>query len=286
MSSKQHSITELRRLLLDELLDIFPGNEASSISRIIFDHYGFEPNNIIKNPSQLVSYKIHSEIKKIVRDLGKNKPIQYILGETYFFDLTIKVNEHVLIPRSETEELVQNILLENKVQQPRILDIGTGSGCIAISLACNIPESRVFALDVDENSILLAKENAKANNVNIEFLHKSIFEIDPNRDNNTFDIIVSNPPYVMPSEKIFMERKVLDFEPSLALFTPEEDPLIFFKKIIQYSNSKLSPSGSVWVEINEKFGVETKKLFLASAFSKVRVMKDIHGKDRFIKAMR
>lgn len=286
MSAELVTINKLRQTLLQEISVLFPGNEAVSIVRLILEHVGFSEYSMLKDPSQSVNRKIQAEITKIVNELSKNKPIQYILGECFFYDLKFVVNENVLIPRPETEELVSKILLENTKNSPSILDIGCGSGCISVTLSKNIPESKVFALDIDENVIETAKVNASANDASLTFLQGNILEDNPETANIFFDLIVSNPPYVTPGEKLFMAANVLKYEPELALFTPENDPLIFYRAIIRVAKRQLAKDGSVWVEINEKFGHETSELFRSNGFATVRLLRDIHGKDRFIKAIR
>lgn len=286
MSAELVTINKLRQTLLQEISVLFPGNEAVSIVRLILEHVGFSEYSMLKDPSQPVNRKIQAEITKIVNELSKNKPIQYILGECFFYDLKFVVNENVLIPRPETEELVSKILLENTKNSPSILDIGCGSGCISVTLSKNIPESKVYALDIDEKVIETAKVNASANDASLTFLQGNILEDNPETANIFFDLIVSNPPYVTPGEKLFMAANVLKYEPELALFTPENDPLIFYRAIIRVAKRQLAKDGSVWVEINEKFGHETSELFRSNGFATVRLLQDIHGKDRFLKAMR
>lgn len=286
MSAELVTINKLRQTLLQEISVLFPGNEAVSIVRLILEHVGFSEYSMLKDPSQPVNRKIQAEITKIVNELSKNKPIQYILGECFFYDLKFVVNENVLIPRPETEELVSKILLENTKNSPSILDIGCGSGCISVTLSKNIPESKVYALDIDEKVIETAKVNASANDASLTFLQGNILEDNPETANIFFDLIVSNPPYVTPGEKLFMAANVLKYEPELALFTPENDPLIFYRAIIRVAKRQLAKDGSVWVEINEKFGHETSELFRSNGFATVRLLQDIHGKDRFIKAIR
>jgi len=278
------TIFKLRQSLLQEISELYPGNEAVSIVRLILEHAGFSEYSMLKDPSQTVNRKTQAEITKIVKELNKNKPIQYILGECFFYDLRFAVNEKVLIPRPETEELVSNILQECSKASPSILDIGCGSGCISVALAKNIPGSVVYALDVDEKILETARKNALENDTKLTFLLKNILEEDPGTTELKFDLIVSNPPYVTPGDRLFMAANVLQFEPERALFTPEDDPLIFYRAIIRVAHKHLRKDGAIWVEINERLGEETKDLFSRSGFGRVRLLKDIHGKDRFIQA--
>lgn len=279
-------IATTRRELITTLADLFPGNEAVSIARMILEHVGYSEYHILKDPSAEPDHQSRSEITKIVKELQKNRPIQYILGETQFFDLRFFVDERVLIPRPETEELVNHILRENNTPTPRILDIGTGSGCIAVTLAHYIPGSRVAALDIEPGATEVAGINAGRNNVSVHIFHANILELARKPDNTSYDLIVGNPPYVTESDKLAMHPRVTTHEPAAALYVSDEDPLIFYRAIATYGKSALPDGGSAWVEINERFGKETMSLFTKEGYGNVRLLKDIHGKDRFIKATR
>ena len=284
MSSDSITISELKRSLQKNLLLLFPGNEALSISKLILEHFGFTSLEIVKDPAAIVQNKIHSEIKKIVNELGRNRPIQYILGEAYFYDLIFKVTEDTLIPRPETEELVSNILLDVSMDEARIMDIGTGSGCIAVTLARHLLKAEIHAMDLHESILQIARENAKRNHARVIFHQDDILNYTSQKKYGKFDVIVSNPPYVTQEDRKWMEPRVLEYEPEIALFVPQDDPLIFFKQILRFASSHLAADGHIWVEINEKKGKETSSLFLDSGYQDVRIVKDIHGKDRFIKA--
>lgn len=277
-------IVTTRRELITTLADLFPGNEAVFIARMILEHAGYSEYHILKDPSAEPDLQSRSKIKKIVNELQKNRPIQYILGETEFFNLHFIVDERVLIPRPETEELVNHILQENKSAAPRILDVGTGSGCIAITLAHYISGSKVTAMDSEPGAIEVAKKNADRNNARVEFLLADILEMAGNPGYHRYDLVVSNPPYVTESEKLEMHPRVTTHEPAAALYVSNEDPLIFYRAIATYGKSALAGDGSVWVEINERFGKETMSVFTNEGYGSVRLLKDIHGKDRFIKA--
>ena len=220
----------------------------------------------------------------ILEKLKIQIPIQYIIGTTHFYGLEFFVDENVLIPRSETEELVDWIVKLNsklsKKKNLKILDIGTGSGCIAISLAKNIPNSEVFAIDVSEKALAIAKKNAILNKVPVTFLHKNILET---KDlSQKFDIIVSNPPYVRNLEKAEIKPNVLDNEPHLALFVPDNDPLIFYKKIAELAAANLNPNGQLFFEINQYLGKETQELLESIGLKNIELRKDIYGNDRMI----
>ena len=220
----------------------------------------------------------------ILEKLKIQIPIQYIIGTTHFYGLEFFVDENVLIPRSETEELVDWIVKLNsklsKKKNLKILDIGTGSGCIAVSLAKNIPNSEVFAIDVSENALAIAKNNAILNKGPVTFLHKNILET---KDlSQKFDIIVSNPPYVRNLEKAEIKPNVLDNEPHLALFVPDNDPLIFYKKIAELAAANLNPNGQLIFEINQYLGKETQELLESIGLKNIELRKDIYGNDRMI----
>jgi len=220
----------------------------------------------------------------ILEKLKTQIPIQYILGTTHFYGSEFMVDENVLIPRPETEELVDWIVKLNsktsKKKNLRILDIGTGSGCIAISLAKNIPNSEVFAIDVSEKALAVAEKNSKLNTVSVTFLHKNILET--TSLDQKFDIIVSNPPYVRNLEKSEIKPNVLDNEPHLALFVADDDALIFYKKIAELAAANLNPNGQLFFEINQYLGKETQDLLKSLGIKNSELRKDIYGNDRMI----
>jgi release factor glutamine methyltransferase len=220
-----------------------------------------------------------------VKDLLKNKPIQYIIGETEFCDLKFKVNENVLIPRPETSEMIYKIVNRQRTTDNRqlsILDIGTGSGCIAISLAKQIPNSKVYALDISEKALEVAKENAINNDAEVTFIHDDILSL-KNKIETKFDIIVSNPPYVRELEKAEMRDNVLNWEPHNALFVSDNDPLIFYRNILEFAKSHLKENGEIWFEINEYLGKEMTDLCKGYGFSDIEIFKDFRGKERIVK---
>ena len=220
----------------------------------------------------------------ILEKLQLEIPIQYILGTTQFYGLEFNVNENVLIPRPETEELVEWIISSAvnmlKFTNLKILDIGTGSGCIAISLVKNIPNAEVFAIDISDNALATAKENADLNKVTVAFIQRNILET---KDlEQQFDIIVSNPPYVRNLEKAEIKRNVLENEPHLALFVEDNDALIFYRKIAELATKNLSAEGKLFFEINQYLGKETVELLEKMQFKNIELRKDIYGNDRMI----
>jgi release factor glutamine methyltransferase len=236
----------------------------------------------------------------ILEQLKKEIPIQYLLGTTHFYGLNFSVNKNVLIPRPETEELVEWIIESQKSkvgsrksgagsESLKILDIGTGSGCIAISLAKNLSNAHVFAIDISGNALATAKKNAIKNNVNVTFIQKNILETNSLSAveglEQPFDIIVSNPPYVRNLEKHEIKKNVLDNEPHLALFVDDNDALIFYRKISELAQKNLTPNGQLFFEINQYLGKETQELVQSLGFKNIELRKDIYGNDRMLRAM-
>lgn len=268
-----------------QLKDIFPSQEIQSLQRLIFEKkLGLTLPKIYINPTLPIKDKDAEAILNIVSLLKLQKPVQYILGEADFFGLIFKVTPDVLIPRQETEELVDWILKSSNKENPSILDIGTGSGCIAISLAVNLRFALVTAIDISVGALDIAKDNALINNVSVDFVKADILDPKSVISNQPFDIIVSNPPYVRESEKPLMSANVLEHEPHSALFVSNNDPLLFYRTIAQRSKELLKNEGDVYCEINEALGNETLQLFLGFGYSKVELKKDLNGKDRMIKA--
>lgn len=273
-----------------ELYTLYEVKEIEHFFYLITEHFhNLKRIDLALNPDFALSEKQVKDWNTIVKDLKNNKPIQYILGETDFFGLKIVVNENTLIPRPETEELVQliidktiNIAKENTLT---ILDIGTGSGCIAIALAKNISNSQVFALDVSQKALETAQKNAEINNMSINFVQSNILEVeDLGNILPQFDIIVSNPPYVRQLEKHQMQANVLDYEPHLALFVENDDALLFYRKITQLAYISLKENGKLFFEINQYLGNETAALIKQFGFDNVQLKKDIYGNDRIIQA--
>lgn len=241
------------------------------------------------NPELCLNDQEYAIIEKSVNELLTNRPVQYVIGKEVFCDMDFFVNENVLIPRPETEELVHHIKheFEGKTDANAdydVLDIGTGSGCIAVSLAKLLSSSHITAIDISAGALEVAKRNAIANHATVDFIQADI--LSRPQLGRTFDVIVSNPPYVCDCEKKDMRPNVLDFEPSTALFVSDNDPLLFYREIISFTQDTLKPDGSIWFEINERFGTETVKLCKDNGFSNTSVIKDFRGKDRFIKARR
>jgi release factor glutamine methyltransferase len=215
-------------------------------------------------------------------ELKTGKPIQYILGETVFYNCHIKVNSSTLIPRPETEELVDLIIGENKDYNGSIIDFGSGSGCITVALAANLPLSVVTGVEISDDAILVARENAVLNNVNVSFINADIFNFDTKTVSRS-GIIVSNPPYVRNSERLQMNKNVLDFEPAQALFVTDSDPLVYYDAIIKLADEILLPDGRLYFEINEMMGSSLNTLLKSAGYSDIEIVKDLNEKERIIK---
>ena len=258
----------------------YSDKEVTTIAYIVIEEIlGLNKINVIINNANVISTNDEVKINEIIKDLIVNKPIQYILGKANFFNLSFIVNKHVLIPRQETEQLINWIL---NYEFNSVLDIGTGSACIPISLAKN-STANITAIDISSNAIKIAKKNADNYNLNITFLCEDIFKFNPD---SKFDLIVSNPPYVLESEMKKMHKNVLNFEPHNALFVEDSDPLIFYNYIAQFAFKYLNSKGALFFEINESFGVEIKLILNKLDFVNIELKKDLNGKDRMIKAIK
>ena len=286
MKVPSNLVRDIRKYYCEQLCSVYDNDEATAMILILLEHY-FKITRVkmALEPDMRLSESEMLTFHFAVKDLLKNKPIQYIIGETEFCDLKFKVNENVLIPRPETSELVYKIVERQKTKDKRqlsILDIGTGSGCIAISLAKNIPGSKVHALDISEKALEVAKENAINNNVDVTFINDDILSLKNNIETK-FDIIVSNPPYVRELEKAEMRDNVLKWEPHNALFVSDNDPLIFYRNILEFAKTHLNENGEIWFEINEYLGKEMTDLCKEYGFSDIQIFEDFRGKERVVK---
>jgi release factor glutamine methyltransferase len=268
------------------LFPLYDKEEIESFFYIILEELHQKKRiDIALAPNLIISENDLKKWDAIVEQLKLEIPIQYCLGKTNFFGLDFEVNNATLIPRPETEELVSLVLSENRLvnnSTPRILDIGTGSGCIAIALAKNLPTASVTAIDVSSDALAVAKKNAERNNVQVFFIQRDILrttDLGPQ-----FDCIVSNPPYVRHLEKEEMKKNVLDYEPHLALFVADDDALVFYKKIGELALKSLVQGGKLYFEINQYLGKETVTLLEQMGYKKVQLLKDCYGNDRMIRA--
>ena len=285
MKVPSNLVKDIRNHYCEQLCSIYDKDEANAMILILLEHYfSIDRVKMALEPQLRLSESEMLTFHFAVKDLLKNKPIQYIIGETEFCDLKFKVNENTLIPRPETSELVMKIVNRQQSTDNRlcsILDIGTGSGCIAISLAKMISGSKVFALDISEKALEVAKENAINNEADVTFIHDDILSL-RNKIDTKFDIIVSNPPYVRELEKAEMRDNVLKWEPHNALFVSDNDPLIFYRKILEFAKTHLKENGEVWFEINEYLGKEMTDLCTEMGFSQIETLNDFRGKERIL----
>ncbi len=269
--------------IVDQLANTYDLEESKNLAYLLMEEVaGLSKTDILAEKTITASEGINQKIEKILRRLLAHEPIQYIFGKAAFYGLDLSVNEHVLIPRQETEELVDWIIKSNHNVE-RILDIGTGSGCIPIALARGYPSSEIHAWDVSAGALEVATRNAAINDVRIHFQQVDVLS---NLPTGQFDLIVSNPPYVLEKEKNEMHSNVLDHEPEAALFVPDHDPLLFYRTISQLSEGHLKPGGWLYFEINEKYGHETASLMKENHFVEIEIRQDLNRKDRMVRGCR
>jgi release factor glutamine methyltransferase len=281
------TIVQAQQQTLVQLKLLYAEREAANITDWVMEHItGKKRIDRLINTQELLTPEQEEKLGTILPQLAANKPVQYVLNEAWFAGMPFFVNEHVLIPRPETEELVEWICEESqklKVKSQKLLDVGTGSGCIPVSLKKKVPGLDITSIDVSEDALNVAKKNAAGLGTEIRFLHADFLKEENWKQLSVFDIIVSNPPYIKQSEHSSMSKHVTDFEPSLALFVPDEDALLFYRKIAQFAKTHLSKQGSVFLEINEALGKETVALYESEGYV-VELRKDMQGKDRMVRA--
>lgn len=286
-------LKDLEQLFHKELDAIYGPEEVFSFFFICLESfYNISRLQLATNPELSITKEEQTPIFDALEQLKQQKPIQYIIGEAHFYGMSFKVNTKTLIPRAETEEIVDGIIKEtireigvgNLKAPVHILDIGTGSGCIAVTLAKQLPEAEVQAIDVSKEALKVAEENAKLNDVKVNFTEANILETKTLVNDTKFDIIVSNPPYVREMEKQHMRPNVLDNEPHLALFVDNDNPLVFYKAITEFAEQNLKPNGMLYFEINEYLANEMIALVIDYNFTNVSVKKDMFGKYRLLKA--
>lgn len=274
---------DITRQIRNELSDCYTANEITAITRILATELlGFKEYIFFLKEDVTPTKEQQELLKRALNELKKHKPIQHILGYEQFCGLKFKVNDSVLIPRPETSELVSWII-DNCNGNERILDIGTGSGCIAISLAHKMPKSRITAWDISTKALEVAIENSKTNNVNIHFEQCDILNYKPGE--KKFEIIVSNPPYIKECEKAQMESNVLDWEPSIALFVPDNNPLLFYRTIAEKALDILTPGGFLFFEINRAHGTDVCNMLAELGYRDIEMRKDFADNDRMVKAI-
>jgi release factor glutamine methyltransferase len=286
MEVRSNRIGDVRSHYRQKLMQRFSERESNSLLFLVLMEYtGLGKAEILTRHQDSISesqlLNIHFAVDALLRD----KPVQYILGNTEFFGLPFIVNPWVLIPRPETEELVDLIIRENKSHPfSSVIDLGTGSGNIAVSLKKSIPGIQMVAADISDFALEVARSNAELNEVDVTFEKLDLLDQSTWRKNWEFDVVVSNPPYVRNLEKKSMKRNVLDYEPGLALFVPDDDPFIFYRAIIDFSKQFLKPGGGVFCEINQYLSAEIVQLFVSAGFKDGRVVNDLQGNARIFNA--
>ena len=278
-------IKQYRTFFIETLTPIYDAGEAESFFYLILESlHQMKRIDLALQPELVFSKNEISKWDVVLEQLQQEIPIHYILGSASFYGLELNVNENVLIPRPETEELVEWILLDSSKTLQKILDIGTGSGCIAIAIAKNLPQANVFAIDVSEQALLTAKSNAERNEVDVTFIQQNILETADLEQQ--FDVIVSNPPYVRHLEKAEIRKNVLEYEPHIALFVDDDDALLFYRKIAKLALINLKENGQLYFEINQYLGKETVTLLEEMGFKNIVLKQDIYGNDRMIRAVK
>lgn len=285
MDSHDITVGAFARQLEQSLSPRYGTGEARAMVRLMFHALkGWDLTAITINSDRPVSSWLREKAEEVVGRLLKGEPLQYILGEARFYGMDLKVSPDVLIPRHETEELVDIIVDENKDPDLRVLDVGTGSGAIAIALSRNLPFSHVTALDISQRALDVAESNAARLHADVTFVHADIFSHSP--ADGSFDIIVSNPPYIAESERKDMDSNVLDYEPASALFVPDSDPLIYYSRISTIGEKALRSGGRLYFEINPLFADKLRSLLVADGYSDVRIIQDISRRSRFAAAVK
>lgn len=280
LTERCHTVSDLNREMVVLLAPLYGPGEAAAMSRLILHALkGWSLTDLTVRGDSAPSPYLISKVAEVLRRLSLHEPIQYILGEARFYGLDLNVDRNVLIPRPETEELVDLVVKQNPDSDLSVLDIGTGSGAIAVALARNLRFPLVTALDVSAGALDVAKENARRLKATIKFVEADIFTWEPMP--RSFNIIVSNPPYVAEKEKALMEKNVLDFEPPGALFVPDDNPLLYYSRIAEVAREGLKVGGRLYFEINPLFADDLRKLLESEGFADVRLVRDISGKTRF-----
>jgi release factor glutamine methyltransferase len=288
MFVNSNSVDQIVAYYQEKLSRLYPSNEVKNITEIMFEYFmGWDKMTLRSNNKSMLSESELLLFHKALKRLLKNEPVQHITGEMEFYSLPFKVNKNVLIPRPETEELVDLVIKECKGSET-ILDIGTGSGCITIALKKQLKNTLVYGVDVSEDALVVARDNAVLNSTDVIFVQADVLQISSIKDSfkKEFDIIISNPPYITNSEKALMSENVLTFEPHIALFVKDDEPMLFYDKIGHLAYDNLSSGGKLYFEINEQYGDQIKALLKSIGFSDIRMIKDLQNKDRIVAAIR
>ncbi|MGB6035172.1 MAG: peptide chain release factor N(5)-glutamine methyltransferase [Cryomorphaceae bacterium] len=280
------TLADLKLKFREELHGQYPPGEIDQFFAMsVEEFFGYSRVEILVYSDEVIPQDELERFDLVLKGLRCDEPIQYLLGYAEFYGLKFKVNSHVLIPRPETEELIHWIAEDCKEPNNNILDLGTGSGCIAISLKKEIPHAIVYGVDKSVNALNLAKKNAELNNIGVEFFAFDIL----NQESlgfMSFDLMVSNPPYVTMEDKKVMAKNVVDYEPHLALFVPEDDPLVFYRRIVDLAEGHLVKGGKIFFEINESFAAEIRSLLTDRGFTSVEIRKDLNGRHRMAKGIK
>ncbi|MBX0335087.1 peptide chain release factor N(5)-glutamine methyltransferase [Pontibacter sp. HSC-14F20] len=279
------TIQQTAQFIRESIQHAYPEPEAGAIAQLVLEHVLRKSRMQLSlaqqeelNPEQ------EEQVRQAVERLKKQEPVQYVLGTAHFYGLDLQVDERVLIPRPETEELVDLVVREHSGRIGlRVLDICTGSGCISLALAANLQADRVYGLEVSEGAMKVARANARQQKLPVAWLEQDVFEPIQGIAPHSLDIITSNPPYVKEQEKSLMRANVLEFEPHLALFVPDEDPLRYYRRIAEVGAGLLKKGGRLYFEINEQYGEEVRQLLLQAGFTQAQVVQDLFGKDRIVK---
>ncbi|TXK52871.1 peptide chain release factor N(5)-glutamine methyltransferase [Pontibacter qinzhouensis] len=281
------TIQDTTRSLKETLQQLYPAPEAGAMAQQVVEHVLQKSRlELSLTREQEVEEQHLAAIQKITERLLQQEPLQYVLGVAHFYDLELLVDQRVLIPRPETEELVHLILQQHKGRQHlHILDIGTGSGCIPIALATNLQGAQVCGLDVSADALAVARANAEKYKVNITWLQQDVFEPVAAIPAHSLDILISNPPYVLESEMELMRANVLEFEPHLALFVPDNNALKYYNRIAVLGQQLLKPGGGLYFEINERYGQATQQMLEQAGYKQVKVLQDLFGKERMVAAV-
>ncbi len=287
MKWKNNILKDLKSQYIELLSGKFDLSESKQFLNILIEEFfGITKIQLALEPDHKLSESEMLKLHWAIKDLLNNKPVQYITGVSCFHDLKLNVNESVLIPRPETEELVGLILDKETSSNLRVIDIGTGSGCIALALKKHLSNSRITAVDMSPDALLLAKKNALQNQLQVEFKQIDILNPHSFDSLSKFDIVVSNPPYVTQSDKKLMQKNVIDYEPDNALFVEDDNPLLFYKAILKFCKSHLNNQGRIYFEVNEQQGDNILQLLEQHEYKNGKIYQDIHGKNRFVVATR
>lgn len=274
---------ELYRHFINSLKKIYSAGESEAITDMVFEDAGFSRKHLLSNPGVEFEKSVLSNLALKLNQLLQQHPVQYVLGYAWFYQLKFKVTPAVLIPRPETEELVKHVLAHfTEKSNPVVLDVGTGSGCIPVSLAKKLPAASITAVDISKDALEIAHENAAGNNVQINFKKMDFLNTESRAQLAAYDCIVSNPPYIPKSEAALLDKNVVQNEPGEALFVPDDDPLVFYKAIADFASKHLKPGGIVFTETHENYAQQAAEIFNWQFSAKV--IKDLFGKERFVTA--